>query len=69
MRYDAAPVAEGAAKPESDMTFELRTTTAKVIAHWIKASRQAIEDLPRLRDIIDTENALWAGRGRGKPDP
>ena len=52
---NAAPVAEGASKPESDMAFELKTTSAKVIAHWVKASRQILEDAPQLRDIIDTE--------------
>ena len=51
----AAPVAEGAAKPESGMTWELKTTTAKVIAYWIKASRQALEDAPQLQSIIDAE--------------
>lgn len=51
----AAPVAEGAAKPESGMTWELKTTTAKVIAHWIKASRQALEDTPQLQSIIDAD--------------
>ncbi len=33
-------VAEGAAKPESDMQFELATVPMRVIAHWTKASRQ-----------------------------
>lgn len=75
----AAPVAEGALKPESDMSFELRNTTAKVIAHWIKVSRQAVEDLPQLRDIIDTEmlyglaeveeNQILNGNGTGQNLP
>lgn len=51
----AAMVAEGALKPESDMDFSLKSTSAKVIAHWIKASRQVLDDLPQLRDLIDTE--------------
>ncbi|PZX18755.1 HK97 family phage major capsid protein [Palleronia aestuarii] len=51
----AATVMEGALKPESDMTLELKTTSAEVIAHWIKASRQILEDAPQLRDLIDVE--------------
>ena len=51
----AATVAETMLKPESSMTFALQTTSAKVIAHWIPASRQVLEDLPQLRDMIDTQ--------------
>lgn len=50
---NAAAVAEGAAKPSSDLQFELETTTAKVIAHWMKASRQILSDFSQLRSIID----------------
>lgn len=49
----AAPVAEGAAKPGSDLQFELVTTSAKVIAHWMKASKQVLSDISQLRSIID----------------
>ncbi len=49
----AAPVAEGAAKPESDMKLDLVSTSAKVIAHWMKASRQVLDDISQLRSIID----------------
>lgn len=49
----AAPVAEGAAKPESDLKFDLETTSAKVIAHWMKASRQILSDVSQLRSTID----------------
>lgn len=51
----AATVAEGAAKPESNFAIELKTTTAQVIAHHIKASRQVLEDHAQLRDLIDSE--------------
>ncbi|WEF25910.1 phage major capsid protein [Paracoccus sp. S3-43] len=51
----AATVAEGAAKPESSMTFVLRTVPTQVIAHWIAASRQVLDDLPQLRDLVDGE--------------
>lgn len=50
---NAAPVAEGAAKPQSDLKFDLVTTSAKVIAHWMKASRQILDDFSQLRSYID----------------
>lgn len=50
---NAAPVAEAAAKPESDLKFDLVTTSAKVIAHWMKASRQILSDVSQLRSTID----------------
>lgn len=52
---NAAMVAEGAAKPESDLDFELASTTTRVIAHWIKASKQVLSDMPQLRGVIDGE--------------
>lgn len=52
---NAATVAEGTVKPESGLAFELRTLPTQVIAHWIPASRQVLEDSPQLRDIIDGE--------------
>jgi HK97 family phage major capsid protein len=51
----AAMVAEGAAKPQSDIKLELRTANARVIAHYMKASRQIIDDVPALRSIVDDE--------------
>lgn len=50
---NAAGVAETAAKPESDIKLDLVTTSAKVIAHWMKASRQVLDDIPQLKSIID----------------
>ena len=49
----AAPVAESAAKPESTLKFDIVATSAKVIAHWMKASRQVLDDISQLRSIID----------------
>jgi HK97 family phage major capsid protein len=49
----ATTVAEGAAKPESDLKFDLVSTSAKVIAHWMKASRQVLDDISQLRSVID----------------
>lgn len=50
---NAAPVAEGAAKPQSDIQLELIQTGAKVIAHTAKASRQILDDAAQLRTYID----------------
>ncbi|WP_233141373.1 phage major capsid protein [Haematobacter missouriensis] len=50
---NAAPVAEGDVKPSSDIQLELITTSAKVIAHWMKASKQALSDISQLRSLID----------------
>jgi HK97 family phage major capsid protein len=52
---NAFMVAETAKKPESDFKFELRNVPARVIAHYTKASRQVLDDLPQLQGIIDTE--------------
>jgi HK97 family phage major capsid protein len=49
----AAPVAEDAAKPSSDMQLSLVSTSAKVIAHWMKASRQMLDDVAQLQSVID----------------
>lgn len=51
----AAMVAEGASKPESAYGWTMQTVTPKVIAHWVPASRQILDDAPMLRDTIDTE--------------
>jgi HK97 family phage major capsid protein len=52
---NAAPVAEGTAKPESDLQFELKNAPIRTVAHWTKASRQVLDDAPQLRSIIDEE--------------
>ena len=72
----AAPVAENTAKPSSDIKFSLVTTSAKVIAHWMKASKQVLDDIAQLRSIIDQrllyglayveENQLLNGDGTGQ---
>tara|TARA_R100000935_G_scaffold56039_1_gene86800 strand:- start:152 stop:1303 length:1152 start_codon:yes stop_codon:yes gene_type:complete len=51
----AGMVAEGDLKPESNIAFELRNVTTKTVAHWVKASRQILDDAPQLRDVIDTD--------------
>lgn len=50
---NAANVAEGAAKPESTFKLDLISTTAKVIAHYVKASRQILSDAAQLASFID----------------
>lgn len=52
---NAAPVAEAAAKPSSDLKFDMKTVPIRTLAHWVKASRQILEDAPQLRDLIDQE--------------
>lgn len=73
---NAGMVAEGDAKPSSDIQMELVTTSAKVIAHWMKASKQVLEDIPQLRSMIDArldyglalkeEQQLLNGDGTGQ---
>lgn len=50
---NAGMVAETGLKPQSDIQFELKNTSAKVIAHWVKASRQIMSDAPMLASYID----------------
>lgn len=50
---NAGMVAEGALKPQSDLKFDLVSTTAKVIAHHMKASRQILDDASQLQSYID----------------
>ena len=46
-------VAEGAKKPESSLKYDVVSTTAKVIAHYVKASRQILSDASQLASMID----------------
>nr|WP_053000426.1 phage major capsid protein [Sphingomonas sp. Y57] len=48
-------VAEGAEKPQSDLQWGLKTAPIRTIAHWMKASRQILEDVPQLEGMIDLE--------------
>jgi HK97 family phage major capsid protein len=50
---NAAPVAEGNLKPQSELTFTTETASVKTIAHWIPATRQAISDARQLQSYID----------------
>lgn len=50
---DAAETSEGELKPESDLTFELASSPVRTIAHWIKVTRQVMDDAPALASYID----------------
>ncbi|MGE7152328.1 phage major capsid protein [Methylorubrum rhodesianum] len=52
---NAAGVAEGTRKPESDITWEPMQSPVVTIAHYIKAARQTLDDAPALMSIIDSE--------------
>lgn len=52
---NAAPVAEGALKPQSEMTFEEETAPVRTIAHFFLCTRQSLDDASALRSIIDRE--------------
>jgi HK97 family phage major capsid protein len=49
----AAMVAEGAAKPKSDLTLALVSAAVKKIATYIKASTEILQDAPMLQSTID----------------
>lgn len=50
----AAPVvAEGAAKPPVDVTLVLKAAALDTYAHWKAITRQALEDFPRIRRIVE----------------
>ncbi|WP_323034112.1 phage major capsid protein [Pararhodobacter sp.] len=50
---NAAVVAEGAKKPQSDIELEDIQTSTKTIAHYVKVSKQALSDVSQLRSHID----------------
>ncbi len=50
---NAAGVAEGALKPQSELQFEDVTANVRTIAHWMRTSVQILADAPALRSIID----------------
>ncbi|NBJ13330.1 phage major capsid protein [Microvirga arsenatis] len=73
---NAAPVAEGALKPQSEIQYEEATAPVRTIAHWMRASVQILADAPGLRSMIDNrlryglayveENQLLNGSGTGQ---
>jgi HK97 family phage major capsid protein len=73
----AASVSEvtGALKPQSDIKFDIRTTSVTTLAHWVLATRQILSDAPQLQSYIDgrlmyglkaeEERQLLMGAGTG----
>ena len=73
----AATVSEtaGATKPQSDIKFDVVTSSVTTIAHWVLATRQILDDVPMLQSYIDgrltyglalvEENQLLNGGGTG----
>jgi len=55
----ASIVAEGAVKPEAVMTPQPHSDTLDTYAHWKGITRQALEDIPQIRSIV--ENRLRQG--------
>lgn len=51
---NAAEVAEGAEKNESDITFSPYNVAIETVAHWIKVSSQLLADAPAITAYIDT---------------
>lgn len=51
---DAAEVSQGAAKPESDITFEQYNVPITTVAHWLKISNQLLQDAPAVTAYINT---------------
>lgn len=51
---NAAEVAEAGTKPQSDVPFELVNDPVRTIAHWLKLSRQVLDDAPALESYIDS---------------
>ncbi len=51
---NAAIVAEGAEKPESDITYETDTAKVAKIAHWIHVPDETMADAPALAGMIDS---------------
>lgn len=73
---NAAPVAEGAEKPESNLTIEKVSTPVRTIAHWIRVSNQILADAPMLESYLNNrmlwglsyveEQQILAGDGTGE---
>lgn len=52
---NAAVVAETTQKPESAYAWDVANAPVRTIAHWVPASRQAMDDIPQLESLIDGE--------------
>lgn len=54
----AAPVAEGAAKPESALVFNQHTDPVSKIAHWLPVTEEFLEDVAAIQSYIDARLTL-----------
>lgn len=71
----SSPNFENVAKPESGITFELKTAPVRTLAHWIPVSKQVLADAPQLQSYINSrlmyglkleeEDQLLNGNGDG----
>jgi HK97 family phage major capsid protein len=50
----ASPVAEGALKPENSLSFATVSEKVRLLATWIPATRQVLDDFAELMDFIKT---------------
>lgn len=50
---NAATVSEGDLKPESTIVYDLQQSAVVTVAHWIKASKQILDDFKQLQSMID----------------
>lgn len=67
---------EGALKAQSDLSYELKTTPVRTVAHWFRTSKQVLSDIPLLQSYINgraiyglkyvEEEQLLAGDGTGQ---
>jgi HK97 family phage major capsid protein len=56
VRYqNAAVVAEGAVKSQSGFDMVQATVPVRTIAHWVQCARNALDDAPGLRSLVDSE--------------
>jgi HK97 family phage major capsid protein len=72
----ASPQVETATKAQSDMSLQAVQMPVRTIAHWIRASKQIMDDLPGLQEAVNThllyglnlkiEAELLSGDGTGE---
>jgi HK97 family phage major capsid protein len=72
----ASPQVEASAKAQSDMTLTSVVAPVRTVAHWIRASKQILSDLPGLTEAINShllyglklieETQILSGDGTGQ---
>jgi HK97 family phage major capsid protein len=73
---NASPQVEASAKQESTLTLASVSAQVRTIAHWVRASKQILQDLPGLTDTVNShliyglrlkeEEQLLSGDGTGQ---